>query len=60
MKIFGLPGIALSTSMVYMTAFVYLRFMLGRALTSKEMVSIELGEPLMSYSLGTAAERVAE
>ena len=60
MKIFGLAGIALSTSLVYMTAFVYLRLMLGRALKTRETASVEFGEPLMSYSLSSAAENPAE
>lgn len=38
MKFFGLPGIALSTSVVYATSFVYLRIMLGRALVEQETV----------------------
>ena len=36
MRIFGLPGIALSTSCVYLVAFVYLRFMLMRTLRERE------------------------
>jgi putative peptidoglycan lipid II flippase len=36
MKMFGLPGIALSTSAVYLIAFIFLRFMLSRALRQHE------------------------
>jgi putative peptidoglycan lipid II flippase len=47
MKMFGLAGIALSTSAVYITAFVYLHLMLGRALKTEETATVEFGEPLM-------------
>jgi len=60
MKMFGLAGIALSTSLVYMTAFLYLRLMLGRALKMRETASVGLGEPLISYGLGSVAENPAE
>jgi putative peptidoglycan lipid II flippase len=60
MKMFGLAGIALSTSVVYITAFVYLRLMLGRALKTQETASIKLGDPLMSYGLSSAVENPAE
>jgi putative peptidoglycan lipid II flippase len=60
MKMFGLAGIALSTSVVYITAFVYLRFMLGRALRRRETESVDVGEPLMLYGLSSAAESPAE
>jgi len=60
MKMFGLAGIALSTSVVYMTAFVYLRLMLGRALRAQETASVEFSEPLMSYGLSSGAENPAE
>jgi putative peptidoglycan lipid II flippase len=36
MRILGLPGIALSTSGVYLIAFLYLRFMLNRTLKAQE------------------------
>ena len=36
MRIFGLPGIALSTSCVFLVAFFYLRFMLMRTLREHE------------------------
>jgi putative peptidoglycan lipid II flippase len=38
MKLFGLPGIALSTSAVYAISFVYLRVMLSRALEEHETI----------------------
>ena len=60
MKVFGLAGIALLTSMVYITAFVYLRLMLGGALTRCETASIELSEAVMPYSLGSTADIPAE
>jgi len=42
MKMFGLPGIALSTSMVLMTAFSYLHFMGRRALREQEAGATKL------------------
>ena len=41
MKLFGLPGIALSTSAVYATSCLYLRLMLDRALREQE-IAIDL------------------
>jgi putative peptidoglycan lipid II flippase len=38
MRILGLPGIALSTSGVYLVAFFYLRFMLMRTLSEHEAI----------------------
>jgi peptidoglycan biosynthesis protein MviN/MurJ (putative lipid II flippase) len=43
MKILGLPGIALSTSGVYLVAFVYLRFMLMRTLREHEATEAKAG-----------------
>jgi hypothetical protein len=48
MKLFGLPGIALSTSAVYAISFLYLRIMLGRALEEQEMVGAETAGSMVS------------
>lgn len=60
MKVFGLAGIALSTSVVYVTAFIYLRLMLGGALKRQEMASAEVPDPAMSHGLGLPLENLAE
>ena len=48
MRIFGLPGIALSTSCVYLVAFFYLRFMLMRTLREHEAT-----EAKTAYAIGS-------
>lgn len=45
MKILGLPGIALSTSGVYLVAFFYLRFMLMRTLRAHEATDLTTTSP---------------
>jgi putative peptidoglycan lipid II flippase len=45
MRLFGLPGIALSTSVVYATSCLYLRLMLSRTLREQE---ISVGLPAVS------------
>jgi len=51
-----IAGIALSTSIVYATAFVYLRVTLGGALNRCETANAELSEAAMPYSLGSMTE----
>jgi peptidoglycan biosynthesis protein MviN/MurJ (putative lipid II flippase) len=44
MKPLGLPGIALSTSVVYVVSFLYLRISLSRALRKEEVRADALSE----------------
>jgi putative peptidoglycan lipid II flippase len=48
MKLFSLPGIALSTSAVYAISFLYLRMMLSRALDEQEVARAENAGALVS------------
>jgi putative peptidoglycan lipid II flippase len=48
MKMFGLPGIALSTSAVYALSFVYLRLMVDRAIREEESIMDRPADAVMA------------